>query len=59
MEKRAGEQFLAALRAKAAAEASAAEANRPVLMLPAPVEDPMMAQLNALASSHVAAPAAA
>ena len=44
--KRGAEQLLAALQAKMAAEAP-----RPVLMLPAPVEDPMMAEVNALAAS--------
>jgi hypothetical protein len=44
--KRGAEQLLAALHAKMAAEAP-----RPVLMLPAPVEDPMMAEVNALAAS--------
>jgi hypothetical protein len=59
MARRTTERFIAARRARAAAEAAdadcaAAEAPRPVLMLPAPVEDPMMAEVNALAASLAA-----
>jgi hypothetical protein len=43
--------------AKAERARAAAEAPRPVLMLPAPVEDPVMAELDALKAS-LAAPRA-
>ena len=46
-----------AAQAAAEAEAVAVEAKPQLLMLPAPIEDPMMAQLNAMAASLVAAPA--
>ena len=57
--KRGGAQLFATLPAQAAAAAAAtaeAEASRPVLM-PAPIEDPVMAQLNAVATSLAVAPA--
>jgi hypothetical protein len=46
---------VAQLRAAAQAQA-AAKANPPVLMLPAPVEDLAMAELNALAASLASTP---
>ncbi|MGB7160698.1 MAG: hypothetical protein WBD40_21720 [Tepidisphaeraceae bacterium] len=45
--KRGAAQLFAALQAKAAAEA-----NRPVLMLPAPVENPVLVELDALAAAR-------
>ena len=51
--KRGAAQRLAAL----AAQAAAAEAKPQVLMLPAPVEDPVVVELNALATSHATSPA--
>ena len=38
-------------------EEAKCEANRPVLMLPAPVENPVLVELNALAASIAASPA--
>ena len=57
--KRAAKQMVMAWAAQArAAEAAAAvEAKPQLLMLPAPVEDPMMDQLNAMAASLAAGPA--
>jgi hypothetical protein len=47
-----GMAMRAVQRARAAIRAhAAAAANRPVLMLPAPVEDPIIAELNALRAS--------
>ena len=58
MEKRASERFPALWAEITARVAAAAQATRPVLMLPAPVEDPAMAELNGLAASLAAARAA-
>jgi hypothetical protein len=48
--KRGAAQLVAALQAKAA------EASRPMLMLPAPAEDLVLVELNALAGSLASAP---
>jgi hypothetical protein len=61
-DKRAAKQMVMAWAAQAraaeAAEAAAAvEAKPQLLMLPAPVEHPMMNQLNAMAASLAASPA--
>jgi hypothetical protein len=56
MEKRASERFPALWAQLTAQVAATAAAPRPVLMLPAPVEDPMVAKLNVLAASLVSTP---